>query len=84
MIKVLFFARLREQLDTEMLEFEAGPELPDIAAIIKLLKQRGAVWAEVFDGDQMVLMAVNQEVADADTAIKDGDEVAFFPPVTGG
>ncbi len=84
MIKVLFFARLREQLDTEMLEFDAGPELPDIAAIIRLLKQRGAVWAEVFDGDQMVLMAVNQEVADADTAIKDGDEVAFFPPVTGG
>ncbi|MCP3670229.1 MAG: molybdopterin converting factor subunit 1 [Gammaproteobacteria bacterium] len=84
MIKVLFFARLREQLDTEMLEFEAGSELPDIAAIIKLLKQRGAVWAEVFDGDQMVMMAVNQEVADADTAIKDGDEVAFFPPVTGG
>ncbi len=84
MIKVLFFARLREQLDTEMLEFEAGSELPDIAAIIRLLKQRGAVWAEVFDGDQMVLMAVNQEVADADTAIKDGDEVAFFPPVTGG
>ncbi len=84
MIKVLFFARLREQLDTEMLESEAGSELPDIAAIIRLLKQRGAVWAEVFDGDQMVLMAVNQEVADADTAIKDGDEVAFFPPVTGG
>ena len=84
MIKVLFFARLREQLETEMLEFESGPELPNIAAIIKLLKRRGAEWAEVLGDEQMVLMAVNQEVADAETAVKDGDEVAFFPPVTGG
>ncbi len=84
MIKVLFFARLREQLDTEMLEFDASPELPDIAAIIKLLKQRGSEWAEVLAEDQMVLMALNQEVADADARVKDGDEVAFFPPVTGG
>ncbi len=84
MIKVLFFARLREQLGTEMLEFQAGPELPDIAAIIQLLQQRGAEWAEVLADDQMVLMALNQEVADVDTRVKDGDEVAFFPPVTGG
>jgi sulfur-carrier protein len=84
MIKVLFFARLREQLDTEMLEFEAGPGLPDIAAIIELLKQRGADWAEVLDDDQMVLVALNQEMTDTSAAVKDGDEVAFFPPVTGG
>lgn len=84
MIKVLFFARLREQLETEMLEFEAVPELSDIAAIIELLKQRGAEWAEVLGGEQMVLVALNQEVAAAETAVKDGDEVAFFPPVTGG
>lgn len=84
MIKVLFFARLREQLDTEMLELEAGPGLPNIAAIIELLKQRGGEWAEVLGDEQLMLMAVNQEVADADTAVRDGDEVAFFPPVTGG
>ncbi len=80
----MFFARLREQLDTEMLELEASHELSSIAAIIGLLKQRGDEWAEIFDEDQMILMAVNQEVADTDTAVKDGDEVAFFPPVTGG
>ncbi len=84
MIKVLFFARLREQLDTEMLEFEAGPELPDIAAIIKLLKQRGDNWIEVLGDEQMVLVALNQEMTDASAAVNDGDEVAFFPPVTGG
>jgi len=84
MIKVLFFARLREQLDTEMLEFEAGPELPDIAAIIELLRQRGEQWAEILGDDQMVLVAMNQEMTDSSAVVKDGDEVAFFPPVTGG
>ncbi|MCP4127472.1 MAG: molybdopterin converting factor subunit 1 [Gammaproteobacteria bacterium] len=84
MIKVLFFARLREQLDTEMLEFDAGPELPDIAAIIRLLKQRGDMWAKVLGDEQMVLVALNQEMTDSASAVKDGDEVAFFPPVTGG
>jgi sulfur-carrier protein len=84
MIKVMFFARLREQLDTEMLELTAGPELPNMAAIMELLKRRGGEWVEIFDGDQTVLMAVNQEVAEAESVIKDGDEVAFFPPVTGG
>ena len=84
MIKVLFFARLREQLETETLEFEAGPELPDIASIIELLKQRGDNWIEVLGDDQMVLVALNQEMTDASATVSDGDEIAFFPPVTGG
>jgi molybdopterin synthase sulfur carrier subunit len=41
------------------------------------------VWEEEFSGDQ-VLMAVNQEMADIATVLGDGDEVAFFPPVSGG
>jgi sulfur-carrier protein len=84
MIKLLFFARLREQLGREMLQLEASPELSNIAAIIELLRQRGGVWAEQFDTDQTVLVALNQEMATPDTLVKDGDEVAFFPPVTGG
>lgn len=84
MIKVLFFARLREQLHSELLELEASPELTNIAAIINLLAQRGDAWTDIFGGKQALLMAVNQEMADADTPVKDGDEVAFFPPVTGG
>jgi sulfur-carrier protein len=38
----------------------------------------------MFGTDHMVLMALNQEMAEADAPIKDGDEVAFFPPITGG
>ncbi len=84
MIKVLFFARLREQLDCEMLQLEASAELSNIAAIIELLRQRDGVWADMFGPDQTVLMALNQEVATLDTPVRDGDEVALFPPVTGG
>ncbi len=83
MIKVLYFARLREQLDRESEELEATHGL-DISAITGQLQGRGGIWEETFGGGQTVLAAVNQEVASSDTVVTDGDEVAFFPPVTGG
>ena len=83
MINVLYFARLREQLETSTEELEASG-LSSVADVAEVLKERGGIWAEVFGGDQPVLMAVNQEMVDGATAVKDGDEVAFFPPVTGG
>ncbi len=84
MIRVLYFARLREELGTGAEELAAGPDTATPGAIVELLTRRGGPWAEVFGGDQRVLMSVNQEVADPDTPVADGDEVAFFPPVTGG
>ena len=84
MIRVLYFARLREQLERGGDELPAGPDTATPAAIIERLRQRGGVWAEAFGGDQPLLMSVNQEVADGDAQVADGDEVAFFPPVTGG
>lgn len=84
MIEIRYFARLREQLETESEQLEAGPEIRDLTDIMRLLMARGGSWADLFAGDQPVLMAVNQEVANAQTPVKDGDEVAFFPPVTGG
>lgn len=84
MINVLYFARLREQLDTESEELEVHPELKDMSRLTQSLRQRGGAWAEVFAGRETVLMAVNQEVASGDTPIKDGDEIAYFPLITGG
>ncbi len=84
MIKILYFASLRELLHTDSEALEALPELTDMFKLTRHLGQRGDVWAEVFGEQETVLMAVNQEMASAETPIKDGDEVAFFPPVTGG
>ena len=83
MIKVLYFASLREQLQTESEQIEALPEIINLGALIEQLKCRNGVWREAFDG-MTVMMALNQAMADKETPIHDGDEVAFFPPVTGG
>ena len=84
MIKVLYFASLRERLSTESEELDALPQLTDISQLTRRLRQRGGVWADVFGEQETLLMAVNQEFANGDTPIKDGDEIAYFPPVTGG
>jgi len=81
MIKVLYFARLREELSTSTESMDA---VPDMRSLVGLLQDRGGAWAEIFADDQLVMMSVNQEMADLDTVLTDGDEVAFFPPVTGG
>lgn len=83
MINILYFARLREQLETESEQLELTAELTDIASLTNQLRSRGNIWEEAFGGATM-MSAVNQEVANPNTQIKDGDEVAFFPPVTGG
>ena len=83
MINILFFASFREQLGTESEQMEAQG-LTDIASLVQKLRARGEVWARVFAEDQTVMMAINQEMAEQNALIKDGDEIAFFPPVTGG
>ncbi|MCP4288560.1 MAG: MoaD/ThiS family protein [Gammaproteobacteria bacterium] len=81
MIKVLYFARLREDLN---IGSESMDAVRDLDSLCKVLSARGDEWAENFGENQMLLMSVNQEMADLSTQLTDGDEVAFFPPVTGG
>ncbi len=84
MIEIRYFASLRERLGIAREQVPAGAAAADVGAIVNLLRQRGGAWEEAFGEAQTVLMAVNQEVAGSDTPVHDGDEVAFFPPVTGG
>ena len=84
MIKVLYFARLREELQTESEQITLDDTLPNIETLKMHLSKRGGIWADVFSGDETVMIALNQEVAQLDSPLSDGDEVAFFPPVTGG
>lgn len=83
-LKVLYFSRLREivGMPSESLPLPEG--VSDVAGLQSWLARRGDVWQQAFDGCRQIRAAVNQELV-ADTApIADGDEVAFFPPVTGG
>lgn len=83
MIKLLYFASLRERLGTgaESLELPAG--IATVAMLRDALSQRGDVWTALTTMRNL-RVAVNQTMVGFDTRLKDGDEVAFFPPVTGG
>ncbi|WP_127957839.1 molybdopterin synthase sulfur carrier subunit [Serratia microhaemolytica] len=81
MISVLFFAQVRELLGTDGLTLPA--EYPTVEALRLALSARGERWALALESGKL-LMAVNQSLVTADHPLQAGDEVAFFPPVTGG
>ncbi|MGI0115751.1 molybdopterin converting factor subunit 1 [Zooshikella sp. RANM57] len=84
MINVLFFGQLREQLGCEQLTIDLN-KLPvkTIEELIELLSQRGEHWQQLLQ-QKTTLVACNHEMVKRTTTINTGDEVAFFPPVTGG
>lgn len=82
MIRILYFASLRERLGSAEETLQEHPGT--VAALRAQLAARGDAWGEVFADEQRVLAAVNQEMAPADQTLRSGDEVGFFPPVTGG
>ena len=83
MIKLLFFAAYREQLQTDSEEMDIQG-LTDVASLQDRLRSRGGVWGRIFAKDQTLMVALNQEMVGENAGLNDGDEVAFFPPVTGG
>lgn len=83
-LKLLYFARLREALGTAREEVVLPPEVGNVQELMAWLAQRGGVWQEQFAGCRPLRAAINQELAPNALPIKAGDEVAFFPPVTGG
>lgn len=83
-IEVLYFARLREIFGREREQVELPSVVQDVAGLTAWLRSRGDPWERELASGRPVRIAVNQDMAAADTAVGDGDEVAFFPPVTGG
>jgi molybdopterin synthase sulfur carrier subunit len=83
-VKVLFFASLREKLGRDAEEIELPAGVATIAGLRSHLRSRGGAWAEALAEGKLLRAAVNQDMAQPAAAIKTGDEVAFFPPVTGG
>jgi molybdopterin converting factor subunit 1 len=84
MVRVLYFAWLRERAGQAEEHLTLPPGVETVGALAAWLRARDAVGAAVFSELAVIRAAVNQAFAAPDAALKDGDEVAFFPPVTGG
>lgn len=83
MIEVLFFASLREQLGTDRLCVDIAPGTTVAQLRNQLITEQGKAWSDPLTAAN-IITAVNQAVVNDNFALSDSDEVAFFPPVTGG
>ena len=81
-VKILYFAGLREQLGTPGEDLDVAPTT--VAGLRSQLMARGGAWQSALAQGKALRVAVNQEMAQPTTPVKPGDEIAFFPPVTGG
>lgn len=84
MIKVLYFAKLREDLGKTSEEIALPGDVTTVGSLRAHLTKRGAAWQSALGQSRAVRIAVNQEMAEPGTPVRAGDEIAFFPPVTGG
>jgi len=83
-VKVLYFAWLKEKTGVSEELLDLPGDVTDVAGLVAWLKGRGDGFAAAFADEAVVRVAVNQEHVDTRHAITNSDEVAFFPPVTGG
>ena len=83
-MRILYFAWLRQKTGTDSEEVEMPTHITDVAGLIEWLKERNENFAEALSNFESIRVAVNQEFAEPDTPVAQGDEVAIFPPMTGG
>jgi molybdopterin synthase sulfur carrier subunit len=83
-VQVLYFARLREAFGRDREDVILPEVVTDVAGLAGWLRQRGEPWSVELGAGKAFRVAVNQDMAEAGTPVRAGDEIAFFPPVTGG
>jgi molybdopterin synthase sulfur carrier subunit len=83
-VKLLYFAWLRARIGHAEEVLEKPAPVADVAGLLDWLKSRGGGYAVALRDLTVIRVAVNQEYVGLDHPIRDGDEVALFPPVTGG
>ena len=83
-MKILYFAWLRQKTGIDAEDVEMPPEISDVAGLLDWLKERNSNFADALADFDSIRVAVNQEFAELDAPIAQGDEVALFPPMTGG
>ena len=84
MANILYFASLAETLGLRSESLALPQDCRNVTQLVELLRARGAPFDSAFSGDIRILVAINQEMSEPDAAISNSDEIAFFPPVTGG
>lgn len=84
MIRLVYLARLRDALGTAAESIDLPRDVSTVRGLLAWLSQRGGAWAQELAPGRAIRIAVNHDIAQGDTPIRAGDEVAVFPPVTGG
>lgn len=84
-LRLVYLARLREAFSSSSETVElAGHDAPTVADVLEVLRRRGGAFAVELAPGRAVRFAVNHRLARSEQPVADGDEVAIFPPVTGG
>ena len=84
MVTVLYFAGLRESLGCAREQVALAGGTATVSSLVDQLRSRSDPWTDAFAPGKRWRVAVNQQMADLATPLRPGDEIAFFPPVTGG
>ena len=84
MVELIYLARLRDRFGLPGESVTLPPDVADVGSLLAWLRSRGGAWSSELAPGRAVRVAVNLDVAQADTPVRTGDEVALFPPVTGG
>ena len=83
-MRLLYFAWLRAKIGTAEEELALPSQVNDVKSLLEWLKARGPNYAEALKDLSTVRVAVNQDYVGPEHPVRDGDEIAVFPPVTGG
>ena len=83
-MKLIYFAWLRARIGCAEEEIDLPPGVKDVAGLLDWLRSRGSGYAEALRDLSVVRVAVNQNYVGIEHPVREGDEIAVFPPVTGG
>lgn len=83
-MKILYFAWLRQRIGVGEEDIELPEGVTDVSSLVEWLRQRGPEFTEALADIEAFRVAVDQEFGDMDTVLKGDEEIAFFPPMTGG
>ena len=83
-MKLIYFAWLRARIGCAEEEIDLPPGVKDVAGLLDWLRSRGSGYAEAVRDLSVVRVAVNQNYVGPEHPVREGDEIAVFPPVTGG